>query len=121
VVVTEDGKSSVLSELCRLYNHGIINGLQHYHSLCIARTNLQYYSKQTRFVAVMSGRAKQTTTRSIKEMNDDLSRVHTSAKASNHFNLCHLFSSTFARGVCRHGLVEQTTKDNHTMQWLHVK
>ena len=41
VVVTEDGKSSVLSELCSLRDDGIVNGLQHYHRLGIARTNLQ--------------------------------------------------------------------------------
>jgi len=44
VVVTENRKSSVLSELRRLCNDGIVNGLQHYHCRGVARTNLQQNS-----------------------------------------------------------------------------
>jgi len=40
VVVAEDGKSSVLSELCGLHNYFIIDSLLHNDRLCIARTDL---------------------------------------------------------------------------------
>ena len=40
VVVTEDWKSSVLSELCRFHDGVIVNGFQHDHCLCIACTDL---------------------------------------------------------------------------------
>jgi len=51
VVVAEDGESSVLSELCRLDNHGVVDRLQHYHSLRIAWTNLRRQNQQNHLSA----------------------------------------------------------------------
>jgi len=54
VVVAEDRKSSILSELCHLCNDVVIDGLQDYHGLRIAWTNLQQWSH---FTAGISGRS----------------------------------------------------------------
>jgi len=62
MVVTEDGKSSVLSELCRLHNYLIVNSLQHDHCLCITWTNLSSQHTQSTTAAAATATTITTST-----------------------------------------------------------